>query len=150
MKEIKKTAEKLAEGIISEIKSNMDSYGQGDSNLAKSLRYEADELSIKIFAADYFDYAEKGRGPGGLPRSWESIMKDWISRHRVEFEGEERTFIQNVKWKTIREGSRLYRHPSEQRDFLKGVSEKAEKWIEEGITGSLIETIEETIKKVTE
>lgn len=150
MKEIKKTVEKLGEGIVSSIKENMSSYNQEDSNLAKSLRFEADEESLKIYAADYWDFSQKGRGPGGLPHSWESIMKDWISRHSVKFDGDERTFIQNVKWKTIREGSRLYRHPSEQRNFLKGVVEKNLEIFEKEISETLIETIEETTKKVTE
>ena len=146
MKEIKTVAEGIGEKIVGAIKDNMSEQGLGDSNLSKSLRFEANEESITVFAADYFDYAEKGRGPGGVPASWESIMKDWISRHHVKFDGDERTFIQNVKWATIRTGSRLYRNPSEQRNFLKGVVEKAEKWIEEDIKGSLIEEI----KKVTE
>lgn len=147
IKEISKVATEIGEKVVEEIKKNMNEQGLTGSNLEKSIRFEANEESIKVYAPEYFDYAEKGRGPGGVPYSWESIMKDWISRHSVKFDGDERTFIQNVKWKTIREGSRLYRHPSEQRDFLKGVVEKAEKWIEEGITGSLIETIEEKIKE---
>lgn len=150
IKEIKTVANEIGEKVVGAIRDNMSEYGQGDSNLSKNLRFEANEESITVYAPEYFDYAEKGRGPGGTPYSWESIMKDWISRHSVKFDGDERTFIQNVKWATIRMGSRLYRHPSEQRDFLKGVVEKAEKWIEEDITGSLIETIEETTKKVTE
>lgn len=147
IKEIKTVANELGEKIVEEIRSNMSEYGLGDSNLSKNLRFEANEESITVYAPEYFDYAEKGRGPGGVPSSWESIMKDWISRHHIKFDGEERTFIQNVKWATIRYGSRLYRHPSEQRNFLKGVIEKAEKWIEEDIKGSLIETIEEKIKE---
>lgn len=146
IKEIKTVANEIGEKVVGAIRDNMSEYGQGDSNLSKNLRYEANEESITVYAPEYFEYAEKGRGPGGLPRSWESIMKDWISRHHIKFDGEERKFIQNVTWATIRYGSRLYRHPSEQRDFLKGVVEKAEKWIEEGITGSLIETIEEKTK----
>lgn len=146
IKEIKTVANEIGEKIVEEIRSNMSEQGLGDSNLSKSLRFEANEESITVFAADYFEFAEKGRGPGGLPRSWESIMKDWISRHSVKFDGDERTFIQNVKWATIRMGSRLYRHPSERRDFLRGVEDKASEWIEEAISGSLVEEI----KKVTE
>lgn len=147
IKEISKVATEIGEKVVEEIKKNMNEQGLTCSNLEKSLRFEANENSITVYAPEYFEYAEKGRGPGGTPVSFENILKDWISRHHIKFDGDERTFIQNVKWATIRMGSRLYRHPSEQRNFLKGVVEKAEKWIEEGITGSLIETIEEKIKE---
>lgn len=145
MKEIKKTAGKLAEGIISEIKSNMDSYGQGDSNLAKSLRYEADELSIKIFAADYFEYAEKGRGPGGVPRNFESILDDWIKRHKVSFDGEKSKFINSVKWSIVRYGTKMWREGKE-RDFVQDAIEKNLKIFEKEISETLIDEIKETTK----
>lgn len=145
MKEIKKTAEKLAEGIIDSIKQNMESYGQGSSNLANSLRFEADEESIKIYAADYFDYAEKGRGPGGVPRNFESILDDWIKRHKVSFDGEKSKFINSVKWSIVRYGTKMWREGKE-RDFLKDTVEKNIEKFEEDISKSLIEEI----KKVTE
>ena len=146
MKEIRTVATKIGEKVVEAIKSNLVEQGLENSNLVKSIRFEADESKIVIYAAEYFEYAEKGRGPGGTPVSFENILENWITRHSISFDGEEKVFIQNVKWKTFKEGSRLYRNPSEQRDFLKGVAEKAEEWINEEISDSLVEDIKEITK----
>lgn len=147
MKRIRDVAIKIGGKIVEEIQKNIVEQGLEESNLSKNIRFEADESSIVVYAPEYFDYAEKGRGPGGVPTNFENILKNWISRHSIKFDGEEKVFVQNVKWKTVKEGSRLYRNPSEQRDFLKGVSEKAEKLIEEEISESLIKEIRD-LKKV--
>lgn len=146
MKEIKKVVTELGEGIISSIKENMESYGQGSSNLAKSLRLEADEEHLSIFAADYWDYAEKGRGPGGVPRNFENILESWIKRHSVSFDGEERVFIQNVKWNIIRYGTRMWRN-GEVRDFVQDAVEKNLEKFEKDISETLIDEIKETTKE---
>lgn len=145
MKEIKTVAEGIGEKIVGAIKDNMSEYGQGDSNLAKNLRYEANEESITIYAPDYFEYAEKGRGPGGLPRNIYSILSSWVDRHKIHFDGDKNRFVRAVAWNIYHHGTRMWRN-GEVRDFLKGVEEKAEKWIEEDITKSLIEDITETVK----
>lgn len=146
MKEIKKTVEKLGEGIVKSIKENMSSYGQGDSNLAKSLRYEANEEKLVVYAADYWDYAEKGRGPGGVPRNFIEILDSWVSRHKVSFDGDKRVFLQNVKWSIIRYGTRMWRN-GETRDFMKDAFEKNLETFESEISKTLIEDIKETIKE---
>ncbi len=146
MKEIKKVVTELGQGIVSSIKENMDSYGQGESNLAKSLRFEADEESLTVYAADYFDYAEKGRGPGGVPRNFENILDSWIKRHSVSLDGEERVFIQKVKWSIIRYGTRMWRN-GEVRDFVKDSVEKNLEIFEKDISETLIKDITETTKE---
>lgn len=146
MKEIKKVVTELGQGIVSSIKENMDSYGQGESNLAKSLRFEADEESLTVYAADYFDYAQNGRGPGGVPRNFENILDSWIKRHSVSFDGEERVFIQKVKWSIIRYGTRMWRN-GEVRDFVKDSVEKNLEIFEKDISETLIEEIKETTKE---
>lgn len=143
MKEIKEVVTELGEGIVSSIKENMESYGQGDSRLAHSLRFEADEESLKIYAADYWDYAEKGRGPGGVPRNFEEILESWISRHSVKFDGDERVFIQKVKWSIVRYGTRLWRN-GEVRDFIGDAVEKNLEKFEKDISLSLISEIKPT------
>jgi len=145
MKEIKKTVEKLGEGIISSIKENMSSYNQEDSNLAKSLRYEADEESLKIYAADYWDYAQKGRPGGKIPRSFESILEDWIDRHKVSFDGDKRVFARKVAWNIYHHGTRMWRN-GETRDFVKDAIEKNLKIFEKEISETLIDEIKETTK----
>lgn len=146
MKEIKTVVTELGEGIVSSIKSNMDSYGQGDSRLAHSLRFEADEEHLTVFAADYWDYAQKGRGPGGVPRNFESILEDWIKRHSVSFDGEERVFIQNVKWSIVRYGTKMWRN-GEVRDFVQDAVEKNLEKFEKDISETLIEELKETTKE---
>lgn len=143
MKEIITVVSELGEGIVSSIKENMESYGQGDSRLAHSLRFEADEESLKIYAADYWDYAEKGRGPGGVPRNFEEILESWISRHSVKFDGDERVFIQKVKWSIVRYGTRLWRN-GEVRDFIGDAVEKNLEKFEKDISLSLISEIKPT------
>lgn len=145
MKEIKEVVTKLGEGIVSSIKSNMDSYGQGDSRLAHSLRFEADEEHLTVYAADYFEYAEKGRPGGKIPRDFESILEDWIDRHKVSYEGDKRVFAKKVAWNIYHHGTRLWRN-GEVRDFIGDAVEKNMEKFEEDISKSLIEEI----KKVTE
>ena len=140
MKEIKKTATKLAEGIVNDIKANMESYGLGDSNLARSLSFTADEESIKIFAADYFEYAEKGRPGGRIPRNFEDILSDWVDRHHIKFDGEKRVFCRNVAWNIYHHGTRLWRE-GKTRDFIKDAVEKNLSEFEKEISETLIEEI---------
>lgn len=146
MKEIRTVVSGLGEAIVNSIKENMESYNQGDSNLAKSLRFEADEESLKIYAADYWDYAEKGRGPGGVPRDFHSILDSWISRHSVSYDGDKDLFINNVKWSIIRYGTKMWRN-GEVRDFVKDAVEKNLKIFEKDISETLIKDITETTKE---
>lgn len=146
MKEIKKTVEKLGEGIVSSIKENMAEYNQGDSNLAKSLRFEANEESLKIYAFDYWDFAQKGRPGGKIPRSFESILEDWIERHKVSYDGDKRVFARKVAWNIYHHGTRLWRN-GEVRDFVKDSVEKNLEIFEKDISETLIEEIKETTKE---
>lgn len=146
MKEIKKTVEKLGEGIVKSIKENMSSYGQGDSNLAKSLRYEANEEKLVVYAADYWDYAQKGRPGGKIPRNFESILEDWIDRHKVSYDGDKRVFARKVAWNIYHHGTRMWRN-GETRDFVKDAFEKNLGTFESEISETLIEDIKETIKE---
>lgn len=146
MKEIKEVVTELGESIISSIKENMEEYGQGDSNLAKSLRFEADEESLKIFAADYFEYAQKGRPGGKIPKNFDSILESWITRHKISFDGDKRVFARNVAWNIYKHGTKMYRE-GEERDFLKDVVEKNIEKFEKEISDSLIKEIRD-LKKV--
>ena len=146
MKEIKKTVEKLGEGIVSSIKENMAAYNQVDSNLSKSLRIEANEESLKIYAFDYWDFAQKGRPGGGIPRNFESILEDWIDRHNVSFDGEKSVFARKVAWNIYHHGTRLWRN-GEVRDFIKDAVEKNLEIFEKDISETLIKDITETTKE---
>ena len=119
-KDLQQVIEDLANEIIENIRSNMSSYGLADGNLAKSLEPEIEGNSVKIWANDYWDYAMGGRGPGGVPNNFTDILSQWVQDRNIQVD-DTRQFVNNVKWKTIREGSYLYRHPEERRDFLSEV-----------------------------
>lgn len=116
--------DQLADEIIANIRKNMGSYGLGDGNLAKSLEpninLNNDSARLQILANDYWDYAMEGRGPGGVPNNFTDILSQWVQDRNIQVD-DTRQFVNNVKWKTIREGSYLYRHPEEHRDFLSDV-----------------------------
>lgn len=117
MEDFKDVLDRFALAIISDIQENMSYYGMQNSKLADSLDYTIDDNGIKIYAASYFPYAEKGRGPGGVPYNFEDIIKQWVSDRGISVSDVDK-FAVAVKWKTINEGSSLYRNPSEQRDFI--------------------------------
>lgn len=106
----------FGEKVVLDIQDRIASYGLGDSNLSQSINYTVDGNEIKVTAAGYFDYAEKGRGPGRVPYNFEDILKNWASRRGITF-GSDRAFTA-IKWHTIRYGSNLYNHPEKHRDFI--------------------------------
>lgn len=120
-KEIQSVIEQFSNELIDNIRENMASYGLGDSRLAQSLEPEIEGNHLKIWANDYFEYAEKGRPAGKIPFNFTDILEEWISRRNISHTGSTRQFASAIAWKTYREGSYLYRNPSEQRDFLDGV-----------------------------
>lgn len=120
-KDLNQIIEELANEIIENIRANMRSYGVGDGNLAKSLEPEIEDNSVKIWANDYWDEAQVGRGPGDVPENFVQILEAWIDRRHISYDGSKRRFAQNISRKTQFEGSYLYRHPEEQRDFLSDV-----------------------------
>lgn len=117
-REIKTIVEQFAEEVIKSIQENMASYGLGDSRLAQSLEAEIVPKGVRIWANDYFEYAEKGRPAGKIPFNFSDILEEWISRRNISHTGSTRQFASAIAWKTYREGSYLYRNPSEQRDFI--------------------------------
>lgn len=118
----------FGENTIADIKVKMAQYGMGDTALAKSLNYEIDGTEIKITAAGYWPYAEKGRGPGGVPRNFEEVVATWAVSRGIR-PPDLMKFARSVKWKTIKDGSYLYRHPNEQRDFETEAVEENLDWL---------------------
>lgn len=130
--DLKNVLNKFAENVIADIKTNMKDLA--NSKLANSLNYEiiedGDGFILNILADEYWDFAQKGHPPGkkyrtepikyglsegkgtdtGVPFDYEEIISKWG--------GVPGEYANAVKWKTIREGSYLYRHPEEQKDFL--------------------------------
>lgn len=109
--------QEFAENTIADIRYNMAAYGMADSNLAKSLSAEIEGNEVKITAAGYWDYAQKGRPAGKVPYNFQDIIATWAVGRGIR-PPDLMKFANAVKWKTIREGSSLYRHPENQRDFI--------------------------------
>lgn len=117
MTDIREILDEFGSTLVRDIQDRIASYGLGGSNLMQSVDYKVDGNEVKVTAAGYFDFAEKGRGPGGVPRNFEDILKSWASRRGIHFDNEDRA-VRAIKWSTIRYGSDLYRHPEKQRDFI--------------------------------
>lgn len=113
---ISKTLVETAQKIVERLRTNINSQLGYNSKLADTLHYNITDNRLVITAGNYWDYAEKGRGPGGVPSNFETLLTDWASRKGLVV-GNPETFAKNVKWKTIRDGSYLYRNPQEQRNF---------------------------------
>ena len=127
----------FGENTVADIKTKMAQYGMGDSTLAKSVNYEIDGTEIKITAASYWPYAEKGRGPGGTPRNFEDVIATWAVSRGFR-PNDLMKFARSVKWKTIRDGSYLYRHPSEQRDFETEAIQENIDWLKDHVGAFLV------------
>lgn len=106
----------FGENVCTDIRMQMAQYGLVDSDLAKSVSYEVNGNEVKITANSYYDYAEKGRGPGNVPYKFEDIVSAWAVGRGIR-PPDLMKFASAVKWRTIRDGSYLYRHPEKQRDF---------------------------------
>lgn len=106
----------FGDNVCADIRMQMAQYGLGASDLAKSVAYEVNGNEIKITAANYYDYSEKGRGPGKVPYNFQDIISVWAVGRGIR-PPDLMKFSNAVKWRTIRDGSYLYRHPEKQRDF---------------------------------
>lgn len=125
-KDFKEVLSRFAENVIADIKLNMGNYGLADSKLANSLTYEifgeGGQESVLLTAADYWDYAQIGRGPGGVPYDFADILSVWMSDRGISVDNPEQ-FVQNVKWHTIKHGSKLW-VDKEERNFVGDAIEK--------------------------
>lgn len=140
MQDFSEILKEFGENTIADIKYKMGSYGLGDSALAKSLDYEIDGTEIKITAAGYYPYAEKGRGPGGVPRNFEDILETWIvSRGIKPKDGNISKFASAICWNTIKHGSSLYRNSEKQRDFDSEAIEENLNWLRSKVGVFLLE-----------
>jgi hypothetical protein len=118
MQDFSEILRQFGENTCADIRMQMAQQGLGDSKLAKSVAYEVNGNEIKITAAHWYDYAEKGRGPGKVPYNFRDILETWIvSRGIKPRDGNISKFASAIAWTTIKSGSYLYRHPNEQRDF---------------------------------
>lgn len=126
------TLEEFANNLIADIKYEMQNQGLGGSDLEKSLDYEVNGDRVTVTAAPYLKYAQKGRGPGKVPRDFTEILETWIVKNGIRpATGNITQFANAIKWKTIREGSAIYRGDRPERDIVTQPIEENLEWLEQ-------------------
>ena len=79
----------------------------------------------QLLGASYVGVFEKGRKPGGVPRDFIEILKRWSQAKGMSFENEDKfnLWANAVKWKMIKEGTKLYRSGQTQDIFTTPVEQ---------------------------
>lgn len=126
------TLEEFANNLIADIKYEMQNQGLSGSDLEKSLDYEVNGDRVTVTAAPYLKYAQKGRGPGKVPWDFEKILETWIVKNGIRpATGNITQFANAIKWKTIKEGSAIYRGDRPERDVVTRPIEENLDWLEQ-------------------
>lgn len=76
-----------------------------------SFSVEATQFKGTLFGASYLGVLKTGRKPGKVPRDFIDILKRWATAKGLSFSDEKQfnRWANAVKWKIIREGTKLYR-----------------------------------------
>lgn len=141
--EIESTLTEFGNNLIADIQTQMQEQGLGQSDLIKSLEYEINDNRITVTAAPYYKYAQTGRGPGKVPYDFKDILELWIVKNGIKPKiGTISEFANVIKWKTIKEGSYMFRNPQSQRDFTTQPIEENLDWLEGKIGVDIIQQLE--------
>ena len=115
MNKLESTAEQIAQKVREQIQKELP-----NSALADSVSIEYTSIGFNILANHYFQYAEHGRSPGGVPRNFEEIISSWVARKHIPVQNV-KEFAQAVKWKTIKHGSSIFRGDRPERDLIRDI-----------------------------
>ena len=76
----------------------------------KKFETKASDSNGQLLGASYVGVFVKGRKPAGVPRDFIDILKKWAQVKGISFENEEKfnLWANAVKWKMIKEGTKLY------------------------------------------
>ena len=125
------TLEEFANNLIADIRVEMAKEGLGSSNLSASLDYEVKGDRVTVTSAPYLKYAQKGRGGGGVPWNFTDILLDWMKRYNIhDKDGDDERFANAIKWKTIKDGSAIWRGVRPERDFVSEPIDENIEWLE--------------------
>ena len=94
--------------------------GQVASGKTKaSFELKISPFTGQLLGANYVGVLERGRKPGGLPKDFIDILQRWATAKGISFSDEKQfnRWANAVKWKIIREGSKLYRSGQKQDIF---------------------------------
>lgn len=137
--EIEPLLTEFGNNLIADIKYEMQNQGLGGSDLEKSLEYNIDGGEITVTAAPYLRWAQKGRGPGGVPRNFIDILETWITKNGIRpATGNITQFANNIKWSIIKNGSSIYRGERPERDVVTRPIEENLDWLEGQIAVDII------------
>lgn len=140
MIDIHDTLVQFGDNLIDDIAQEMNSQGLVGSNLEQSLKYEIDGKRIVVTAANYLPYAQRGRGRGGVPWDFKNILLNWMQRYNIHAnDGDDERFAEAIKWKTIREGSAIWRGVRPERDFVSKPIADNLAWLEKTCLVSITE-----------
>lgn len=129
--EIEPLLKEFGANLVADIQHEMQQQGLGDSNLYKSLEYKVDGNEIEVTAAPYFRWAQTGRDKGKVPWNFTEILETWITSRGIRpKDGTITDFANRIKWKTIKEGSNMWRHPEQRRDVVTRPLEENLEWLE--------------------
>lgn len=138
--EVEPLLKEFGENLIADIKQEMQSQGLRGSNLEKSLDYEIKDNEITVTSAPYLRWAQTGRDKGRVPWEFEKILENWIVANGIKPKnGTITEFANAIKWKTIKEGSYMWRHPDARRDFITQPIEENLEWLENQIGVQIVE-----------
>lgn len=100
----------------------------------------------QLLGAGYSGVLERGRKPGGVPKDFIDILKRWAQAKGLSFKNEEQfdLWANAVKWKIIREGTKLYQSGQTQDifttpidQFYQRLSERITNYYEQEITNEI-------------
>lgn len=85
----------------------------------KSFKIDVLPYSGTLSGAGYVGVLERGRKPGGVPKNFIEILQKWAALKNISFSSEKQfeLWANGVKWKIIREGTKLYRSGQKQDVF---------------------------------
>lgn len=92
------------------IQSNLASTGtNATGKTSRSLRVEVDENGGRLIGRPFFHGAETGRGKGGVPRNFHSIILAWMEAKGVHADdGDDDGFARGIEWKIRKKGTNLF------------------------------------------
>ena len=152
-KHLEATLDRFADRVIELARENLTSNGTNASNelynsMEKIIEIGEDHYSVKISLADYYEYVERGRGPGKFPPP--PAIRKWVEIKPVSpYPGADGR-IPSVDQLTFLIGRKIAREGTEPQPFLTPAKEEALREFEEAIDKAIQEDVEDYIMEVVE
>lgn len=109
---------------LDKLKADVITRHEQSGQVASGKTKQSFEVATQPFAgqlmgASYVGVLERGRKPGKVPYDFVDILKRWASAKGISFSDEKQfnRWANGVKWKIIREGTKLYRSGTTQDIF---------------------------------